>query len=99
MLFYVFAYKNTNKHRIPLTFPEEKTKNERKAAAFEQKSIPHPYIKVRMGDVHSRYYFPIKILFSIQDTIFHSRQFTSSFTEKFKPIFTTFLPIILKASA
>ena len=31
--------------------------------------------------------------------IFHSRQFTSSFTEKFKPIFTTFLPLILKASA
>lgn len=28
----------------------------------------------------------------IQYTIFHSRQFTSSFTEKFKPIFTTFLP-------
>ena len=35
----------------------------------------------------------------IQYTIFHSRQFTSSFTEKFKPIFTTFLPLILKASA
>lgn len=42
MLFYVFAYKNTNKHRIPLTFPEEKTKNERKAADFEQKGIPLP---------------------------------------------------------
>ena len=52
MLFYVFAYKSTNKPRISLTFPEEKTKNERKAAAFEQKSIPHPYINVRMGDVH-----------------------------------------------
>ena len=35
----------------------------------------------------------------IQDTIFHCRLFTSSFTEKFKPIFTTFLPLILKASA
>ena len=60
MLFYVFAYKNTNKHRIPLTFSQEKTKIERKANAFEQKSIPHPYINVRMGDVHSRYYFPLQ---------------------------------------
>lgn len=86
MLFYVFAYKNTNKHRISLTFSQEKTKTERIEIDFEQKSIPHPYIKVRMG-------------MFIQDTIFHSRQFTSSFTEKFKPIFTTFLPLILKASA
>lgn len=42
MLFYVFAYKNTNKHRIPLTFQREKTKIERKATDFEQKSIPPP---------------------------------------------------------
>ena len=60
MLFYVFAYKNTNKHRISLTFSQEKTKTERIEIDFEQKSIPHPYIKVRMGDVHSRYYFPFQ---------------------------------------
>lgn len=42
MLFYVFAYKNTNKHRIPLTFPEEKTKNERKTIDFEQKKQSRP---------------------------------------------------------
>ena len=60
MLFYVFAYKNTNKHRIPLTFSQEKTETERIEIDFEQKSIPHPYIKVRMGDVHSIYYFPFQ---------------------------------------
>ena len=60
MLFYVSACKNTNKHRISLTFSQEKTKTERIEIYFEQKSIPHPYINVRMGDVHSRYYFPFQ---------------------------------------
>ena len=44
-------YKNTKKNRIPLKKKKKKTEIERKANAFEQKSIPHPYIKVRMGDV------------------------------------------------
>ena len=99
MLFYVFAYKSTNKPRISLTFPEEKTKNERKAADFEQKTIPHPYIKVRMGDVHLHNPWSKIFCLSTIHPIIQSRLFTSSFTEKFKPIFTTFLPIILKASA
>ena len=60
MLFYVSTCKNTNKLRISHTFSQEKTKTERIEIDFEQKSIPHPYIKVRMGDVHSRYYFPFQ---------------------------------------
>ena len=50
MLFYVSTCKNTNKLRISHTFSQEKTKTERIEIDFEQKSIPHPYIKVRMGE-------------------------------------------------
>ena len=87
MLFYVSTCKNTNKLRISHTFSQEKTKTERIEIDFEQKKHPPPLHQSKNGGMF------------IHDTIFHSRQFTSSFTEKFKPIFTTFLPLILKASA
>ena len=41
MLFYVFAYKNTNKYRIPLTFSQKKQKlNEKQTILNKKASSP-----------------------------------------------------------
>lgn len=44
----------------PSHFRKKKQKLNEKQTLLNKKSIPHPYIKVRMGDVHSRYYFPFQ---------------------------------------
>ena len=44
----------------PSHFRKKKQKMNEKQTLLNKKASPHPYINVRMGDAHSRYYFPFQ---------------------------------------